>query len=166
MTPIQSERDFQGFVIEVKMPYFGELSTNHYQYHSVKNVVSREGVLKQIPVVHKTKAVKEWELLLAEQVFLLYMSELNKKGKEIKVPGAIEITIDAEFADNRRRDLHNVIKIICDCVEKATGLNDKNFKVISNIPVIKKRDYGYGDYGHNAVLKNTGEITVKVKALR
>ena len=151
-----------GHSFEVSMPYCGFISVNHYQSHSTRPIVGKDGQVKHIPIMHKTKPVLMWERQLREVVLYSYLSELNKHGKDPFCPDGLEITIDASFPDKRRRDTGNLTKIIADSVQAATGIDDRNYKITSNIPQIEKRDYGFFSWGRETI-QATGEIKIKVE---
>src|SRR3990167_5355984 len=117
-----------GHFFEVSMPYCGFISVNHYQSHSTRPIVGKDGTVLHIPIMHKTKAVLTWENLLREAVRFSYLSELNKHGKDPFRPDNLEITIDACFPDKRRRDTGNLTKIIADAIQSATGIDDSKYK--------------------------------------
>ena len=151
-----------GHSFEVSMPYCGFISVNHYQSHSTRPIVGKDGQVKHIPIMHKTKAVLTWENLLREAIRFSYLSELNKHGKDPFRPDNLEITIDACFPDKRRRDTGNLTKIIADAIQNATGIDDSKYKITSNVPQIEKRDYGFFSWGREN-LPGTGVKRIKVE---
>lgn len=101
----------QGVVLEkrhttIKMPYPGCVITeNHY--------LGRNGKASYIK-----PGAKEWA---QDLIFLI-----NRCGiKDWKLP--LKITVSGVFKNDRERcDLHN-LKILYDSIQKATGLNDKDY---------------------------------------
>ena len=151
-----------GHFFEVSMPYCGFISVNHYQSYSTRPIVGKDGQIKHIPIMHKPKSVRTWERQLQEAIMYSYLSELNKQGKDLVCPDSLEITIDASFPDKRRRDTSNLVKVIADAVQNATGIDDSNYCILSNIPRIEKRDYGFFSWGRETI-RATGEIRIKVE---
>jgi Holliday junction resolvase RusA-like endonuclease len=98
------------------MPYIGNcLSVNHYKFNGGK---------------YTRPEVKEWMNDLCTLI-------ANCKITDWKQP--LKVTISCTFKNERSMcDSHNLIKIIADCVQEATGLNDKFYATETTKPVIDK----------------------------
>lgn len=99
----------------IKMPYIKNLSVNHYKFNGGK---------------FTKPEVKEW---MNDLVVLIK----NCHVTDWKLP--LKVTISGTFKDGRIPDTHNILKIICDSVEDATGLNDKFYSTETTQPVIDKK---------------------------
>ena len=99
----------------IKMPYIKNLSVNHYKFSGGK---------------YTRPEVAEWKNDL--------VLEIKRCGiQDWQSP--LKLTISGYFKDLRSTpDVHNLIKIIADCVQAATGLNDRYYDVETKAPVCVK----------------------------
>lgn len=143
MTPKTGAKDPHEIVI--KMLYIPGLSVNHYKFSGGK---------------YTKPEVKEWVKNLNSEVLLqvyLYPDIAFKP---------LVIAVSGEFKDKRSMpDLHNILKIICDSIAPALGVNDRDIKTETDIPKVVKRDYGIF-FGKKIKLQATGEITIRITELK
>ena len=128
--------------ITIKMPYIPGLSVNHYKYSGGK---------------YTKPEVKDWMLEL--QGALLTM--IRPKDKFLNPM----VSISGTFKNKRSMpDLHNLLKIVLDSVEKTTGINDRDIRTETDVPKVLKRNYGIF-FGSKVNLEATGEITIELREL-
>lgn len=104
--------------ITIRVPYIGSvLSVNHYKYNGGR---------------YTRPEVKRWMELLAWK-----LGEYRVEWNTIRLP--LYLNIGGVFKDKRSTpDIHNIIKIIADCIEDVTGLNDKGYSITTDAPVVDK----------------------------
>lgn len=125
-------------VITIKMPYIPGLSVNHYKFSGGK---------------YTRPEVKQWKDCLR--------GEVEWNSPEMSAP---KIIVSAEFQNKRSTpDLHNLLKVICDAIAPALGVNDRDIRTETDIPRVVKRDYGI--FFGKVNLKCTGEITIEIREL-
>lgn len=125
--------------ILIKMPYIPGLSVNHYKFAGGK---------------YTKPEVKDWMMEL--QASVCSLNQLRGPFSNIKV------SLSGTFKDKRSSpDLHNLLKIVLDSVEKATGINDRDIRTETDIPRVVKRDYGI--FFGKVNLQCTGEITIEIR---
>ncbi len=109
--------------IEISMPYFRDLSVNHYKFgHFTKN------------------SAKAWREDLAQCIYNSYSLQNNNHPPEVR---EVAVHLEGTFRDKRSSpDLHNLAKIIMDATEDALGINDKYIAFSCGIPQVEKKDYG------------------------
>ena len=99
----------------IKMPYISNLSVNHYKFNGGK---------------FTKPEVKEWMKDLVAEIQCCHVTDWKSP---------LKVTITVTFKDNRICDCHNLLKIICDSVEAATGLNDKYYSTETCQPIVDKK---------------------------
>jgi len=99
----------------IKMPYIGNcLSVNHYK----------------IKGRYTKPEVAEW---MNDLVLLINNCRITDWQPPLRV------TVSATYRDERSAcDTHNLLKIIADCVQMATGLNDKYYETATTGPAFDK----------------------------
>jgi len=89
----------------IKMAYIKDLSVNHYKYR-----------------YYTKPEVQEWKRDLIKEVLICGVKNWTPP---------LRVTINAFFKDNRKRDVQNFGKLIFDCVEAATGINDRYYHTVT-----------------------------------
>ncbi len=101
--------------VAIKMPYIGNcLSVNHYKFKGR----------------YTKPEVAEW---MNDLVLLI------KNCRIVDWQPPLRVTVSATYRDERSAcDTHNLLKIIADCVQMATGLNDKYYETATTGPAFDK----------------------------
>ncbi len=105
-------------IATIKMLYIGNvLSVNHYKHQG--KYTKLEAKEWSNDLVHEIKSCKidDWH-----QPLMVKIAGFYKNARETP-------------------DTHNLIKIICDAIQEATGLNDKYYKTETEAPKISKEPH-------------------------
>jgi Holliday junction resolvase RusA-like endonuclease len=115
----QAKESCQKRQIRIKQAYIKNLSVNHYK----------------IKGRYTLPEVKAWKNDLVQEIMLCGV-------KDWQPP--LRIEIEGFFKDLRSTpDIHNLTKIIADCVQKATGLNDRYYETETKVPQYVKGQEPY-----------------------
>lgn len=90
----------------IEMEYFRNLSVNYYR--------TKDGRVKS--------DVKQWR----DELAFIIKANMNAQDLEFKTP--LKVRVDGQFKDKRSMpDLHNLLKVVCDAVEKGLGIDDRQY---------------------------------------
>jgi len=101
----------QPLSMTITMPYIKDLSVNSYK------IMGRGGRHTTATKPHVT----EWMNELADKI-----REHELFNEFFGTPATIYVK--GFFVDDRAPDIHNLAKVICDAIEPAIGVNDKNIR--------------------------------------
>ena len=113
------EREGRKKTVTIKIDYPGScITVNHYLGRT------RTGNL------YVKKEAQEW----ADELTALL---IQSPARYLKAP--IKVNISGVFKNARQTpDIHNLLKLICDTIQRYTGINDREYKTETEIPVIDK----------------------------
>jgi len=117
--------------LTIDMPWEKDLSVNHMRYGKGGGYRKKRHVQEWM----------EWCHWCVRTAWNSYRDDGYPGRWPFSIP--VYVTVDFRFPDNRKRDDHNLYKVICDAVASGLMIDDKDIRISTGSVTVDKANAGF-----------------------